>query len=83
VTIDAYLGVDLPLHHHVAADHDLAQRLAVVRDLGTVVAALSSPEVMSSTPCRALTVARSAKARRSCSGRGSQIVMKGAVSVRP
>jgi hypothetical protein len=43
----------------------------------------SSPEVSSSTPCRALTTARSAGDSGSCSGSGAQTVMNGAVSVSP
>ena len=43
----------------------------------------SSPEVISSTPCRALIAARSLTGRDVCSGRCSQTVMNGAVSVSP
>ena len=43
----------------------------------------SSPEVISSTPCLALSTARSAGERSACSGSGSHTVMNGAVSVSP
>ena len=43
----------------------------------------SSPDVSNSTPCLALITARAAGERPSCSGSGAQIVMNGAVSVRP
>ena len=43
----------------------------------------NSPDVSSSTPCRALTTARSAGVSASCSGSGAQTVMNGAVSVSP
>ena len=43
----------------------------------------SSPEVISSTPCLALSTARSAGERAACSGSGSHTVMNGAVSVSP
>src|SRR5207248_10488036 len=41
----------------------------------------NSPEVINSTPCRALIAARSLIGRDVCSGRCSQTVMNGAVSV--
>ncbi len=43
----------------------------------------SSPEVINSTPWRALMVARSALDSAACSGKGSQMLMNGAVSVSP
>ena len=43
----------------------------------------SSPDVISSTPWRALRSARSSVLSWPCSGRGSEMVMNGAVSVKP
>jgi len=69
-------------------DQPLDQELKRMRILGDrtpiiVQPPVVSPEVISSTPCRALIVARSASDRFSCSARPSHTVMNGVVSVSP
>ena len=61
--------VVVPLHHDVAAHRDLAEGLAVVQDLvALIVDDPQLPEVISSTPWQALTVARSDGERLACPG---------------
>ena len=77
----------------VAVHHDVAARRRSRPSVCAVVRAprrrrrrprAARPTVISSTPCRALMPrARPAPTSAACSGRGSQTVMNGAVSVRP
>ena len=76
--------VVVALHHDVAAHDDLAERLAIVRDLVAVV--VYDLQLAGGDQLDALArLDRRAFVRRqlACSGRGSQTVMNGDVSVSP
>ena len=77
--------VVVALHHDVAAHDDLADRLAVARHVASVL--VDHPQLARGDQLDALArlddgALRAASAP-ACSGRGSQTVMNGAVSVSP
>ena len=71
-------------HHRVAVHHDLAQRLAVARDLAAFL--VHHPEIAGSNQFDALArldLAAGARIELACSGRGSQMEINGDTSVNP